>query len=154
MCPPGLHITLGIFLRLFVLLEDACHQLDLSASLQGSDCGPSYERYSAALHKLTNIKDERLRLQNELNVLEQIITFTAATAANATSNPLFNNLASTVASMKEKKKHVRVLHNYHYVWSHGYNNICRKKRSKYLKIPLKRDSIKKKGHLLRGLTVH
>ena len=109
MCPPGLHITLGIFLRLFVLLEDACHQLDLSASLQGSDCGPSYERYSAALSNLTNIKDKQLRLQNELNVLEQIVTFTAATAANATTNPLFNNLASTVASMKEKKKkHVNI----------------------------------------------
>ena len=116
MCPPGLHITLGIFLRLFVLLEDTCHQLDLSANLQESDCGPSYERYSAAFHKLTNIKDERLQLQNELNMLEQIVTFTATTAANATSNALFNNLASTVASMKEKKKkHVRVLHNYHYV---------------------------------------
>jgi hypothetical protein len=79
-----------------VLLEDAYHQLDLSASLQASDCGPSYERYSAALSKLTNLKDKRLQLQNELNVLEQIVAFTAATAA---CNPLFNNLASTVASM-------------------------------------------------------
>ena len=154
MCPPGLHITLGIFLRLFVLLEDTCHQLDLSASLQGSDCGPSYERYSAALRKLTNIKDEQLRLQNELSVLEQIVTFTAATAANATSNPLFNNLASTVASMKEKKKkYVNVLHNYHYVQSHGYNT-CRTKRSKCLKTPSKKGFIKKRVHLLRGLTVH
>ena len=24
-CPYGLHITMGIFLRLFVLLEDECH---------------------------------------------------------------------------------------------------------------------------------
>jgi hypothetical protein len=50
--------------------------------------------------------------QNELNVLEQIVAFTAATAANAACNPLFNNLASTVASMKEKKKkYVNVVHN-------------------------------------------
>ena len=87
-----------------MLLEDACHQLYLSASLQGSDCGPSYERYSAALSNLTNVKDKQLQLQNELNVLEQIITFTAVTAANATTNPLFNNLASTVASMKGKEE--------------------------------------------------
>uniref|UniRef100_A0A1X7VBE2 Uncharacterized protein n=1 Tax=Amphimedon queenslandica TaxID=400682 RepID=A0A1X7VBE2_AMPQE len=26
-CPPGLHITLGIFQRLFNLLEEKCHQL-------------------------------------------------------------------------------------------------------------------------------
>ena len=34
--PPGLHITLGIFLRLFVLLEDDFHKLDLLANLQWS----------------------------------------------------------------------------------------------------------------------
>ena len=27
--PPGLHITLGIFYRLWCLLEEECHQLDL-----------------------------------------------------------------------------------------------------------------------------
>ena len=70
---------LGIFYRLFTLLDDACHQLDLSASLQGSECGPSYQRYSAPLGKLTNFKDELSRLENELTVLEQIVTFLAAT---------------------------------------------------------------------------
>ena len=40
-CPPGLHITLGIFLGLFVLLEDACHHLDLTAELTGSAGGRS-----------------------------------------------------------------------------------------------------------------
>ena len=28
-CPPALLITLGVFFRLFTLLEDACHALDL-----------------------------------------------------------------------------------------------------------------------------
>lgn len=28
-CLPGLHITLGIFMRLFTLMEDECHKLDL-----------------------------------------------------------------------------------------------------------------------------
>lgn len=93
-------------MRLFVLLEDACHQLDLSANLQGSDCGPSYERYSTALQKLTSTKDDLLRVQNGLVVLEQIVKFTAATNASAASNPLFNSLASQVASMKEEKKKI------------------------------------------------
>ena len=74
-------------------VEEACHQLDLSANLQGSDCGPSYERYSTALSKLTNIKDERLQLQIELNMLKQIVAFTAASAANPA-----HNLASRVTS--------------------------------------------------------
>ena len=104
MCPPALHVTLGIFLRLFVLLEDGCHQLDLSVTLQGSNCGPSYERYTSALHKLTNLKDELHRLQGGLVVLEQILTFALASSVEAPSNPLFTNLATDVAAKKERKK--------------------------------------------------
>ena len=29
-CPPGLHITLGVFIKLYGLLEDECHNLTLS----------------------------------------------------------------------------------------------------------------------------
>ena len=87
-----------------MLLEDACHKLDLLANFQGCDSGPSYERYSTAVHKLTDTKDKLLRVQNGLVVLEQIVTFTAATSADASRNPLFNSLASQVASMKEEKK--------------------------------------------------
>ena len=89
-----------------MLLEDACHKLDLLANFQGCDSGPSYERYSTAVYKLTDTKDKLLRVQNRLVVLEQIVivTFTAATSADASRNPLFNSLASQVASMKEEKK--------------------------------------------------
>lgn len=91
-------------MRIFVLLEDACHQLDLSASLQGGDYGPSYERYSEALYQQRKLKDEVHQLQSGLLVLEQILTFTVATSADAHSNPLFTSLASEVANMKDKKK--------------------------------------------------
>lgn len=89
--------------RLFPLLEDACHQLDLSASLQGSECGPSYERYSSALGKLTNLKDELSRLQNELTVLEQTFTFLAATLPNASANLQFLSLITQVGQKEEGK---------------------------------------------------
>lgn len=98
-------------MRIFVLLEDACHHLDLSASLQGSDCGPSYERYSEALRQQRKLKDDVHKLQGELAILEQILTFTVATSANASSNPLFLSLTSQVATMREKKtEHVSVQH--------------------------------------------
>ena len=57
-CPPGLHLTLGIFLRLYVLLEDACHHLDLTAELTGSAGGRSFERYSAAIRQQRGLRDE------------------------------------------------------------------------------------------------
>ena len=57
--PAGLHISLGIFNRLYNLLEDACHELDslqtetdTGAESQG---GTSFGRYSAALRKLTEL---------------------------------------------------------------------------------------------------
>ena len=87
-----------------MLLEDACHQLYLSAGLDGSDCGPSYERYSAAIRELRKHKDEVQKLQSGIVVLEQILTFTAATLADASTNPLFTSITSQVSCMNEEKK--------------------------------------------------
>ncbi len=41
-CPPGLHITLGIFYRLFQLMEDDCHELDVEEEDSREKGGPSY----------------------------------------------------------------------------------------------------------------
>ena len=88
MCPPGLHITLGIFLRLFVLLENACHELDLTAHMQGTDdCGPSYQRFSAALQRLTELKDEQLALNDTKQQLEQLLTHGLAIEVLTVSTP-------------------------------------------------------------------
>ncbi len=47
-CPPGLHIGLGIFYRLFQLMEDQCHQLDLIVVGEVDSRekgGPSYSNF-------------------------------------------------------------------------------------------------------------
>ena len=58
-CLPGLHITLGIFYRLFTLLEEACHKQDLRVVMEDSvdDGGVSYGRYVEAVRKLPQLKD-------------------------------------------------------------------------------------------------
>ena len=58
MCRPGLHITLGIFYRLFCLLEDECHKLDLRIAEEDSidEGGTSYGHYVRASEKLKKIK--------------------------------------------------------------------------------------------------
>ena len=63
-------MTLGIFLRLFVLLEVDCHKLDLSMEMHGDEGGPSYQKYISALHSQTEVKDEQLALKEGLKVLE------------------------------------------------------------------------------------
>ena len=105
-CPPGLHITLGIFMRLFVLLENACHDLDLRAHMQGTgDHGPSYQRYADALQQLTQRKDEELSFRNGLQVLQQLLTHGLVSGAFTASDPTLLMLSPIFSQHK-----------------HGYNN--------------------------------
>jgi len=110
-CPPGLHITLGIFLRLFLLLENECHKLDLANHIQGSDSGPSYEKYSAILQQQTHRKDEQHSLKGDLKLLEQTLTHYLTSAGPlsgvlATTNPL---LLDTVKEIQETKNRIQAL---------------------------------------------
>ncbi len=64
-CPPGLHITLGIFYRLFQLLEDECHVLDVAVRDEEDSCdkgGPSYSNYVGDVTRARILKDEIDRL--------------------------------------------------------------------------------------------
>ena len=49
-CMPGLHVTLGIFDRLFELLEEACYQLDVELAKRDTqpDTLHSFKLYSTA----------------------------------------------------------------------------------------------------------
>ena len=60
MCPPGLHITLGIFYRLFSLLENECHDLDVRVLEEDSmdEGGASYSQHMKALDKIKQLKPE------------------------------------------------------------------------------------------------
>ena len=69
-CPPGLHITLGIFFRLFSLLEDECHELDLAHMLHGAQAGSSYEQYLVSLQKKRDTEEEVRHLKDEVQRLE------------------------------------------------------------------------------------
>ena len=60
MCIPGLHISLGIFNRLYSLLENACHELDLLQAEKDTGAGDtragtSFGQYSAALRRLSEL---------------------------------------------------------------------------------------------------
>ena len=74
MCLPGLHITLGVLLHLFVLLEDECHKLDLEmaeiASPQSGD-RRSYQEYARAVQR------ERTLLNEQTNEITQPNPFVA-----------------------------------------------------------------------------
>ena len=76
---PGLHISLGIFYRLFELLEDRCKQLDLALAQDSSqpDSLHSFRLYSAALHKVAKLEEELRNDTEEAEAAEQLSTFLA-----------------------------------------------------------------------------
>ena len=60
--PSGIHISIGIFYKLYALLEGECHLLVLRLALQlPTNTGlttASYEEYATALRELTALKEQ------------------------------------------------------------------------------------------------
>lgn len=58
--------------------------------MQGTEeRGPNFRRYSAALQKLTELKDEQLELTTGLQQLEQLVTHGLVTGVLTALNPVF-----------------------------------------------------------------
>eukprot|EP00731_Ephydatia_muelleri_P003359 Em0001g3359a len=77
-CLPGLHITQGIFVKIFDLLEDACHQLDLQLAYtytEESSSSSSFTKYVEELHKLQVAKAKLAEAQDAMVTLEEAITY-------------------------------------------------------------------------------
>lgn len=68
---PALHITLGIFGRLFELLEQSCHSLDLQlAHLSNSGPAPEpYQKYVELVQTITSLKEKASREHQKSLVL-------------------------------------------------------------------------------------
>ena len=73
-CLPGLHISLGIFFRLYTLMEEACHELDLAAADLSNEGGVSFSAYSADLQALSKLKDEAQMCEHGIHTLDQLCT--------------------------------------------------------------------------------
>ena len=82
-CIPGLHISLGIFNRLYNL-EHACHELDLLLAERSTGevrAGNSFGLYSAALTKLSE-------LQGCHEVTQQVLMHIAMSLPHAEENEM------------------------------------------------------------------
>ena len=78
---PGLHISMGIFYKLYSLLEEECHLLDLRLSLQlSTNTGltmASYEEYATAPRELTALKEQLEVLHHERISLKDLFNYSA-----------------------------------------------------------------------------
>ena len=94
MCPPGLHISLGIFNRLWELLENACNELDLHLAEfeEGGDFGNTFEKCASALKKRDALKLALPQKEQTASTVEQLVTFFSMTLPNASTNVTLINL--------------------------------------------------------------
>ena len=106
MCPPGLHISLGIFFRLYTLLEDDCHQLYVTHTLelQGSTAGSTFNTFVSDLQCQSTLRDSMDRVKEQIEVLEQLLTLTVVTLPPSAPQftPLIQQLTDETKDNKQK----------------------------------------------------
>ena len=106
MCPPGLHITLGIFTKIFTLLEAVCYNLDLELAFHTNDVdSTSFSKYSLELQKLLLLQTELEEAQQAQQHLQQMATYEALVSGEDRS-PLSVNL---LKQAEDTIKHVKAL---------------------------------------------
>lgn len=103
MCPPALHITLGIFFRLFTLFENACHELDVKCHLQGVG-GRGYEDYVNKHRRDVELSEKIDKMTAEIRMLDQLITIFTITSSVSNNPSHIARLTQLQSLMSEKKK--------------------------------------------------
>jgi hypothetical protein len=83
-------MSLGIYDRLWELLEADCTELDLllakHTSGAGIGTGTTYDNYVTALRKREGLKDSLAKEENRATSLEQLVTFFSLTLQAPSSN--------------------------------------------------------------------
>lgn len=75
--------------------------------IQGGSGGPSFDRYSSALDRQTELKDEQKSQKDGLLVLQQLLTHTVTTAGVSTAtNPFLLQLVSEIQKTQAKLKSI------------------------------------------------
>ena len=79
-CIPGLHISLGLFHRVFTLLEEECHALDMAAAdnnfsdLDCSHTSTPFQQYHAMVKEMSSLKATKENAQANAEATEQVLT--------------------------------------------------------------------------------
>ena len=114
MCPLGLHISLGVFFRLFTPLEDECHELDISYSveLQGSIAGSGFNTFVTALKRQSDLRDSKDRITEQIEGLEQLLTLVVVSLPPNSPQPntVIQQVMAEITSRKDRKNQIVHLH--------------------------------------------
>lgn len=95
-----------MFFRLFTLLEDQCHQLDLAMAESTSGLPgdrPAYTTYVAIVQQERELLDKKDTLDSELKWLEQTHSFLSLNSTNPATDPTLLAVARTLMEKRQKK---------------------------------------------------
>ncbi|KAL5489082.1 hypothetical protein EMCRGX_G018133 [Ephydatia muelleri] len=104
-CVPGLHITQGIFLKLFSVFEEACRRIDLKLALYCPTAPLSrsqFDEYSKALKDLSEIISELETVHLEEETFQQLATYCSISVGNFT--PFVGSLLELSSNWHERRK--------------------------------------------------
>ena len=105
-CIPGLHISLGIFYRLFSLLEDAVHCLDYQIAPLSSTAQqiPALEKYVDSLHRLAAAQEERVKAEDKAAMYEQVATLSVVNESESftTTPQLVTAMLQEAAKLRQE----------------------------------------------------
>ena len=98
-------MTLGIFFRLYTLLEDECQKLDIKmAAIISSSPGDrqTYLRYSEVVFKERQLLDKKDATEKHLTLMQQTLTYLAINSANPSTDPAIRCISSTIEANKRQ----------------------------------------------------
>lgn len=95
---------MGVFYRLFSLLEDECHKLDMEMASSTDTLASTSDRqtfinFTTAIQKERELMDEKKRLEDEAKLLNQTVSFLTLTSA---AQVVAQAVANVIADRKKK----------------------------------------------------
>lgn len=121
-CIPGLHISLGIFYRLFSLLEDAVHCLDFQVVPLSSTAQqiPALGKFVESLHRLAAAKEERVKASDKAALYEQVATLSAVNESESftTTPQLVTAMLQEAAKLRKELEEIVSKVPSHYLINH------------------------------------
>ena len=102
MCLPGLHITQGIFQKIFTLLEEACHELDikLACHFSAQTQHGSYSAYVGTLRELLKTRADLDLAKQTVSSADQTVVYLSITLDQ--TNPLLQGLLNHQAECRKE----------------------------------------------------
>ena len=98
-----------MFFRLFTLLEDDCHRLDLEMAGSGSSTASTdkqaYTHYVALIEKERDLLDEKANLEAQVIWLDQTLSFLTLNASSPT-DPASQAVVTAITSRKENIRNI------------------------------------------------